>query len=66
MTELVFVLDWDGSTRGLEHDTIGGFNSIIEKQKKTEGEAVCTVYACKPLSTDWKNASTMMLKKRGK
>ena len=40
MTELVFILDRSGSMSGLEHDTIGGFNSMIEKQKKEEGEAV--------------------------
>ena len=34
MTELVFILDRSGSMRGLEKDTIGGFNSMIEKQKK--------------------------------
>jgi len=40
MTELVFILDRSGSMGGLESDTIGGFNSMIEKQKKEEGEAV--------------------------
>jgi len=40
MTELVFILDRSGSMSGLEGDTIGGFNSMIEKQKKEEGEAV--------------------------
>ncbi len=34
MTELVFILDRSGSMNGLEKDTIGGFNSMIEKQKK--------------------------------
>lgn len=33
-TELVFVLDRSGSMSGLERDTIGGFNSLLEKQKK--------------------------------
>ena len=37
-TELVFILDRSGSMAGLESDTIGGFNAMIEKQKKTEGE----------------------------
>jgi uncharacterized protein YegL len=37
-TELVFILDRSGSMEGLEKDTIGGFNSMIEKQKKQEGE----------------------------
>ena len=36
--ELVFILDRSGSMSGLESDTIGGFNSMIEKQKKNEGE----------------------------
>ncbi|MGN1377133.1 MAG: hypothetical protein ACI4V6_02170 [Dorea sp.] len=40
LTELVFVLDRSGSMSGLESDTIGGFNSLIDKQKKEEGEAV--------------------------
>ena len=40
MTELVFILDRSGSMSGLEADTIGGFNSMIEKQKKEAGEAV--------------------------
>lgn len=40
LTELVFILDRSGSMCGLENDTIGGFNSMIEKQKKTEGEAL--------------------------
>ena len=40
MTELVFILDRSGSMSGLEQDTIGGFNSMIEKQKREEGEAL--------------------------
>ena len=40
LTELVFILDRSGSMSGLEADTIGGFNSLIEKQKKQEGEAL--------------------------
>lgn len=40
LTELVFILDRSGSMSGLEADTIGGFNSLITKQKKEEGEAV--------------------------
>ena len=39
MTELVFILDRSGSMHGLERDTIGGFNSMIAKQKETEGGA---------------------------
>ena len=38
ITELVFVLDRSGSMAGLEADTIGGFNAMIEKQRKEEGE----------------------------
>ena len=40
MTELVFILDRSGSMSGLESDTIGGFNSMIGKQKKEAGEAL--------------------------
>ena len=40
LTELVFILDRSGSMQGLEKDTIGGFNSMIEKQKKEDGEAL--------------------------
>ena len=40
MTELVFILDRSGSMAGLEEDTIGGFNSMIAKQKKEAGEAL--------------------------
>lgn len=39
-TELVFILDRSGSMAGLEADTIGGFNSMIEKQKKEDGECL--------------------------
>ena len=40
LTELVFILDRSGSMAGLEGDTIGGFNAMIEKQRKDPGEAV--------------------------
>ena len=40
LTEIVFILDRSGSMSGLEGDTIGGFNSMIEKQKNAEGEAL--------------------------
>ena len=43
LTELVFILDRSGSMSGLEADTIGGFNGMIEKQKKEEGEAFVSV-----------------------
>ena len=39
LTEMVFILDRSGSMAGLEGDTIGGFNAMIEKQKKESGEA---------------------------
>lgn len=42
LTEMVFILDRSGSMSGLETDTIGGYNSLLEKQKKEEGEAVVT------------------------
>ena len=42
LTEMVFILDRSGSMAGLESDTIGGFNAMIEKQKKEEGEALVT------------------------
>ena len=36
ITEMVFILDRSGSMSGLESDTIGGFNSLIKKQKKQQ------------------------------
>lgn len=42
LVELVFILDRSGSMEGLEKETIGGYNSMIEKQKKEEGEALVT------------------------
>lgn len=41
-TEIVFILDRSGSMSGLEKDTIGGFNSMVEKQKKQDGDAYVT------------------------
>ena len=40
LTEIVFILDRSGSMAGLESDTIGGFNAMIEKQKAEPGEAL--------------------------
>ena len=40
LTEIVFILDRSGSMAGLEADTIGGFNAMIERQKAAEGEAL--------------------------
>ncbi|MDZ5713474.1 vWA domain-containing protein [Jeotgalibacillus haloalkalitolerans] len=42
LTELVFILDKSGSMGGLESDTIGGYNSMLEKQKKIKGECNIT------------------------
>ena len=42
LTELVFILDRSGSMSGLESDTIGGYNALVEKQKKESGEAIIT------------------------
>ena len=41
-TELVFILDRSGSMSGLESDTIGGYNSLLKKQKKEDGECIIT------------------------
>ena len=43
LTELVFIIDRSGSMSGLEADTIGGFNGLLEKQKREEGEAYVSV-----------------------
>ena len=40
LTEIVFILDRSGSMAGLEDDTIGGFNGMIEKQKREAGSAI--------------------------
>lgn len=40
LTEIVFILDRSGSMAGLEDDTVGGFNGMLEKQKKEAGEAL--------------------------
>ena len=42
LTELVFVMDRSGSMAGLEKDCVGGFNSMIKKQKKADGECLVT------------------------
>ena len=42
LTEIVFILDRSGSMSGLENDTIGGMNSLIEKQQKEPGTALVT------------------------
>ena len=43
LTEIVFILDRSGSMGGLEADTVGGFNSLIKKQKDVEGEALVSL-----------------------
>ena len=40
LTELVFILDKSGSMQGLEADTVGGYNSMLEKQKKDRKSVV--------------------------
>ena len=45
LTELVFILDESGSMSGMEADTIGGFNSMIEKQRREPGEAYVSTVA---------------------
>ena len=42
ITEMVFILDRSGSMGGLESDTIGGFNSMLKKQREEDGEAFVT------------------------
>lgn len=42
LTEMVFILDRSGSMNGLEADTIGGYNSLLEKQRKEVGDATVT------------------------
>ena len=40
MTEIIFILDKSGSMSGLEEDTIGGFNSMLKKRQKNDGEVL--------------------------
>ena len=42
LTEMIFILDRSGSMAGLEQDTIGGYNSLLEKQRAEDGEAIIT------------------------
>ena len=51
ITELVFILDKSGSMAGLESDTIGGFNAMIEKQKKLDGKCYAVSYTHLTLPT---------------
>lgn len=51
LTEMVFILDKSGSMSGLEADTIGGFNGMIERQKRAEGEALVSTVLFSNAST---------------
>lgn len=51
LTELVFILDCSGSMHGLEADTIGGFNAMIEKQKNAEGTVYVSTVLFNTVST---------------
>jgi len=51
ITELVFILDKSGSMSGLEDDTIGGFNSLIQKQKSESGRAIVSTVLFSSSST---------------
>ena len=51
LTELVLILDRSGSMAGLEGDTIGGFNAMIEKQKRAPGEALVSTVLFSDRST---------------
>ena len=51
LTELVFILDRSGSMHGLENDTIGGFNSMLEQQKRGEGEVYVSTVLFNTIST---------------
>ena len=50
LTEVVFILDRSGSMAGLESDTIGGFNSFVEKQRQEEGECLISTVLFNQLS----------------
>ncbi|MBO5772666.1 MAG: VWA domain-containing protein [Clostridia bacterium] len=51
LTELVFVLDKSGSMAGLENDTVGGFNAMINQQKEEEGKAYVSTILFSTYST---------------
>ena len=54
LTEIVYILDRSGSMSGLEEDTIGGFNAMLAKQKKTGEKAYVSRYNTKNYATDGK------------
>ena len=51
LTEMVFILDRSGSMAGLEADTIGGFNSMIERQMRADGDAIVSTVLFSNVST---------------
>ena len=51
LTELVFILDHSGSMAGLEGDTIGGFNAMLQKQRGEPGEEVISTVLFDDLET---------------
>ncbi|MBO7359323.1 MAG: VWA domain-containing protein [Clostridia bacterium] len=51
LTEMVFILDKSGSMAGMEQDTVGGFNAMIEKQKREEGDALVSTVLFSNAST---------------
>ena len=51
ITELVFILDRSGSMSGLESDTVGGFNSLIEKQRRQDSECYVSTVLFNNVST---------------
>lgn len=51
LTEIIFILDRSGSMCGMEADTIGGFNSMLRKQSKEEGEAIVSTVLFSNTST---------------
>ncbi|MBR7041098.1 MAG: VWA domain-containing protein [Clostridia bacterium] len=51
LTEMVFILDKSGSMAGMEQDTVGGFNAMIQKQKREEGDALVSTVLFSDAST---------------
>ena len=52
-TELVFIIDRSGSMSGFEEDTIGGFNSMIDKQKNGEGDVFVSITTVRLSMTEY-------------
>ena len=57
LTEMVFILDRSGSMHGLEEDTIGGFNSMIDKKEKHSFPPSCSV-------TNRRSSTTVRISRR--